>query len=154
VVVLSRLMRREKKGEGRNVKAMGREVPQRSIQVSRVLEKIANEKETGITSVALAYVMHKTPYVFPIVGGAKVEYLKGNIEALNLKLSAEDIAEIEGAVPFDLGFPMNMISADPTKNWLLATLEPTEYVKGKNPIPPNQDIIDKKMEFRTIETKK
>lgn len=31
----------------------------------------------------LAYVMHKTPNVFPIVGGRRIEHLKGNIEALS-----------------------------------------------------------------------
>jgi len=143
-----------KKGEGRNFGAMGRSISENSIKVSKVLEKIANEKKTALTSVALAYVMHKTPNVFPIIGGSKVEYLQGNIEALSLKLSAEDIAEIEGAAPFDLGFPTNMISSDPSKNWLLATAEPTEYVSHHNPIPPNQDVIDKKMEFRTVESKK
>lgn len=70
------------------------------------------------TAVALAYVMSKYAYVFPIVGGRKVEvraipqilreisahfgcdaspqHLKQNIEALTLKLTSEDIAKIEG----------------------------------------------------------
>ena len=79
------------------------------VAVSRVLEKIAQARGTAITSVALAYVMHKAPFVFPIVGGRKVEHLKSNIEGLALALSAEEIAEIEAAVPFDLGFPHNML---------------------------------------------
>jgi hypothetical protein len=53
--------------------------------------------------------MHKAPYVFPIVGGRKIEHLKGNIEALSLELSDEEIDDIESAVPFDTGFPMNML---------------------------------------------
>ena len=53
--------------------------------------------------------MHKAPYVFPIVGGRKIEHLKGNIEALSLELSNEEIDDIESAVPFDVGFPMNML---------------------------------------------
>ena len=52
--------------------------------------------------------MAKTPYVFPIVGGRKVSHLKGNIEALGLELSPEEIEEIEDASHFDVGFPMNM----------------------------------------------
>jgi aryl-alcohol dehydrogenase-like predicted oxidoreductase len=84
---------------------------ERQEKLSAVLEGIANRRGTKITSVALAYVMHKTPYVFPIVGCRKVSYLKDNIEALNLKLSDEEIDEIEDAVPFDLGFPSNFITA-------------------------------------------
>lgn len=53
--------------------------------------------------------MHKTPNVFPIVGGRKIEHLKGNIEALKIKLSPEDIEEIENAAPFDYGFPLNFL---------------------------------------------
>jgi aryl-alcohol dehydrogenase-like predicted oxidoreductase len=76
-------------------------------KLSAVLEGIANKRGTILTSIALAYVMHKTPYVFPISGCRKVSYLKANIEALSLKLTDEEIDEIENAVPFDLGFPMS-----------------------------------------------
>ncbi|KAG0646118.1 Norsolorinic acid reductase A, partial [Hyphodiscus hymeniophilus] len=81
--------------------------------VSAALEKIATRKRTLITSVALSYVMHKAPYVFPIVGGRTVDHLRGNIEALSLRLSEDDIKEIESAVPFDVGFPMNMLGHGP-----------------------------------------
>ena len=53
--------------------------------------------------------MHKAPYVFPIVGGRKVEHLLANIEALSVRLSGEQIAYIEGILPFDKGFPNNII---------------------------------------------
>jgi hypothetical protein len=56
-------------------------------------------------------VLHKTPNVFPIVGGRNLNHLKGNIEALNLELSEEDMETIESAWPFDVGFPSNFIFA-------------------------------------------
>ena len=87
----------------------GRAPTERDIQVSRVLESIAVRKNTLLTSVALAYVMHKTPYVFPIVGGRKIEHLQANIEALSLALTPEEVQEIEDAYPFELGFPLNFI---------------------------------------------
>ena len=52
--------------------------------------------------------MHKAPYVFPIIGGRKVEHLHGNIEALDIALTDEQIKELESAVPFDSGFPTNL----------------------------------------------
>lgn len=79
-------------------------------RVSAVLEKIAERKGTLITSIALAYVLHKTPNVFPICGTRKIEHLKGNIEALSLKLSQKDLVEIETAYDFDAGFPHNFIA--------------------------------------------
>lgn len=89
----------------------GRQVEPREVDVavSKVLESVAARHKTVITSIALAYVMHKYPYVAPIVGGRKVEHLLGNIEALGVVLSDEDIAEIEGAYDFDLGFPMTFL---------------------------------------------
>ena len=53
--------------------------------------------------------MQKTPYVFPIVGGRKVEQLHANIEALGIALSPAHIAAIEGASTFVPGFPYNII---------------------------------------------
>lgn len=78
-------------------------------RVGEVLAGIAERKGTAVTSVAQAYVCAKAPYVFPIVGCRTLEHLKGNIEALKVRLSAEEIREIEAAVPFDLGFPANFI---------------------------------------------
>ena len=95
-----------KKSEGRNLGGAS----ENEIKVSKKLEEIAKKKGTLITSVALAYVMHKTPYVFPICGGRKVEHLRGNIEALELDLTDGDIEEIEDAVDFDIGFPLSMLS--------------------------------------------
>lgn len=78
-------------------------------KMSHALEKVANEiGAKSITSVAIAYVMHKAPYVFPLVGGRKVEHLLDNIEALKISLSEEQILYLESIVPFDVGFPNNI----------------------------------------------
>ena len=79
-------------------------------KMSAALEKVAKEVGTEhITAVAIAYVMQKTPYVFPIIGGRKIEHLMANIEALKISLSAGQIEYIESVLPFDPGFPVNFI---------------------------------------------
>ena len=79
-------------------------------KMSAALEKVAKEVGTEhISAVAIAYVMQKTPYVFPIIGGRKVEQLLGNIEALKISLSPEQIQYLESVLPFDPGFPITMI---------------------------------------------
>lgn len=113
-------------GEGRKLG----EVSEKALAVSKVLEGIAKAKGTLITSVAMAYVMQKTPFVFPIVGGRKVEHLKGNIEALSLELSEKDIEEIEGATPFDIGFPLSMIGQHAGASWLNDIGGHFKYVQG------------------------
>ena len=59
--------------------------------------------------VAIAYLLHKTPYVFPVVGGRKIEHLEANLDALRISLTPEQIKDLEGVVPFDPGFPNWMI---------------------------------------------
>ena len=63
----------------------------------------------AVTSVAIAYVMQKAPYVFPLVGGRKVEQLYDNIKALSIALTPKQIEYLEGEVPFDPGFPHSLI---------------------------------------------
>ena len=56
--------------------------------------------------------MQKAPYVFPIVGGRKVEHLLQNVEALDIALTPEQIKTLDNIVPFDKGFPFsNFVSA-------------------------------------------
>lgn len=56
------------------------------------------------------HIKNQTPYLFPIVGGRKVEHLKANVEALRLELCKDDVAEIEQGYDFDIGFPHNMVN--------------------------------------------
>jgi len=57
--------------------------------------------------------LHKLPYVFPIIGGRKVEQLKENIAALDISLTPKQVRRIEEASPFDPGFPNNFIVGVP-----------------------------------------
>ncbi|KAG6376912.1 NADP-dependent oxidoreductase domain-containing protein [Boletus reticuloceps] len=88
--------------------------------MSAALEKVA--KEVGakhITAVAIAYVMQKTPYVFPIIGGRKVEHLQANLEALEIILAPKHIQYIESVIPFDPAFPTTMIGDGSGYNFLM-----------------------------------
>ncbi|KAF8443115.1 NADP-dependent oxidoreductase domain-containing protein [Boletus edulis BED1] len=88
--------------------------------MSTALEKVA--KEVGakhLTAVAIAYVMQKAPYVFPIIGGRKVEQLEANLEALEIVLTPEQIKHLESIVPFDPGFPYTLIGDGSDYNFLM-----------------------------------
>lgn len=125
-----------KRNEGRKSQAS-----ETDVTISLALETIASRKNTAITSIALAYVMHKTPYVFPVVGGRRIEHLKGNIEALTIELSPEDVEEIESAVPFDLGFPHNFLWGGNQlpksfqDTWLLSTAGTFDHVENTKVCP-------------------
>ncbi|UZJ53712.1 hypothetical protein CBS101457_003032 [Exobasidium rhododendri] len=79
-------------------------------KTSLLLEKMGEKKGVSLLSIALAYVLQKAPYFFPIVGGRKVEHLSGNIEALGVTLTEEEIKEVESVYPFDFGFPHTFLS--------------------------------------------
>ncbi|KAK7215800.1 hypothetical protein V2G26_003803 [Clonostachys chloroleuca] len=77
--------------------------------VADVLERVDERLGVPMTSVAMAWVMQKAPHVVPIVGGRKIKHLRGNIEALSLELSEEDIREVDEAYLFEPGFPFDFL---------------------------------------------
>jgi aryl-alcohol dehydrogenase-like predicted oxidoreductase len=122
--------------DGRNIQPTKEQV-----RISKVLEAIADRKGSIITSVALAYVMHKAPYVFPIVGGRTIDHLKNNVEALSFSLDEKDVDEIESAAPFDLGFPHSFlwrggIPSNPADVWLMNSAGTFDHVPVPRPIGP------------------
>jgi aryl-alcohol dehydrogenase-like predicted oxidoreductase len=103
--------RRRQTGEkGRTVSDPNWERTPAQREMSLALEKVAKEVGTEhITAVAIAYLMQKTPYVFPIVGGRKVEHLEANLDALRITLTPEHVKYLESIIPFHPGFPHNFI---------------------------------------------
>lgn len=110
--------RRETGEKGRVIFSPNWERTEEERKVCLVLEEVA--KEVGVesvTSVAIAHLLHKTPYVFPIIGGRKVEHLKQNVQALDISLSPEQIQRIDNAKPLDFGFPYIIIGNSATTSF-------------------------------------
>ncbi|RDX42505.1 aryl-alcohol dehydrogenase [Lentinus brumalis] len=102
--------RRETGEKGRSFLGRDWERSENEKRVAKVLEEVAADVGAStIQTVAIAYVMQKVPYVFPIIGGRKVEHLQANIKALDISLTEEHVKKIEDAVPFTPGFPYNVI---------------------------------------------
>ncbi|KAI0066964.1 Aldo/keto reductase [Artomyces pyxidatus] len=109
-------------------------------KVCKALEDVA--KEVGvqsITAVAIAYLLHKTPYVFPIVGGRKVEQLRENIVALDIALTPAHIKHIEDATPFDYGFPYSIVGDGTTDGFIAKTVAHFDRVPVPQVITPSKD---------------
>ena len=132
----------ERKAAGEKIRQilMPPDLTVEELKMIEVLEEIAVETgvEGNVPAIATAYVMAKSPYVFPILGGRKVEYLHNNIDALKVKLSAEQIKKIEAAQPFDIGFPLNFVGQDPKDGadpsiWISFNSR-LDYVQNEKPI--------------------
>ncbi|KAJ3811850.1 aryl-alcohol dehydrogenase [Lentinula aff. lateritia] len=84
------------------------------VKVCDGLEKLAAEIGVkNISALAIAYVLHKAPYMFPIIGGRKVEHLQSNLEALEISLSKEQMDYLDNLKVFDKGYPLNALG-DPS----------------------------------------
>ncbi|KAJ6139881.1 hypothetical protein N7471_006367 [Penicillium samsonianum] len=129
-----------RKAQGQGLRSMlNAEQSAEEAAMSAALEKVANEHGIkSLTAVALAYVMAKAPNVFPLVGGRRVEHLKENIQALNIRLTAKQIEYLESQKPFDVGFPSNFIGPDPKvtgkASFLLAANASYSFVRAPKSI--------------------
>ena len=95
---------------GRTISRPDWERTENERRLCKALEEVAQQVGAkSIQAVAIAYVMQKTPYVFPIIGCRKIEQLQANIEALGVALSPEQIKYLEDVLPFEKGFPHGMV---------------------------------------------
>jgi aryl-alcohol dehydrogenase-like predicted oxidoreductase len=65
------------------------------------LKALAAERGVTPGQLALAWVQHRGQDVVPIPGTKRIKYLEENVAAADLKLTADDVAAIEAAVPVD-----------------------------------------------------
>lgn len=102
-----------------------------------------------VKSQRLLLTIDRTPYVYPIVGGRKVEHLKGNIKALGLRLDEEELDKIDNAYGFEIGFPHGFLSPQnkavlgAEDGWFINNISYMDYVEGPKPIPPHRGAFDK-----------
>ena len=57
--------------------------------------EIATEKGVKPVQIALAWHFHKDYITAPVVGATRVEYLEDAVEALEIKLSSDDMERLE-----------------------------------------------------------
>jgi aryl-alcohol dehydrogenase-like predicted oxidoreductase len=62
-----------------------------------LLKRIAREKRATPAQVALAWILAQKPWIVPIPGTTKLHRLEENLGAVNVELTAEDLAVIEQA---------------------------------------------------------
>ena len=70
-----------------------------NLDIIRRLEKIASAKQCSLAQLALAWLLARGQDIIPITGTKRRKYLEDNLKALNVKLSKEDLAQIDQAAP-------------------------------------------------------
>lgn len=62
-----------------------------------LLKRIADEKKATPAQIALAWLLAQKPWIVPIPGTTKLHRLEENLGAANVKLTSQDLDEIQGA---------------------------------------------------------
>jgi aryl-alcohol dehydrogenase-like predicted oxidoreductase len=71
----------------------------RNLDVVAKVRGMAEERGVTPAQLALAWVLARGPDVAPIPGTKRVRYLEDNLGAVNVELTADDLAAIEGVAP-------------------------------------------------------
>lgn len=60
-----------------------------------MLNELAKRKGVSTVQVALGWLLNKQPFIVPIPGMDKIEYIEDNIKSVAVKMSSEDMEEID-----------------------------------------------------------
>jgi len=71
----------------------------KNLNLVRALKAIADEKGCTVAQLAIAWVASRGPDIVPLIGARKRERLAEAIGALNVSLTADDLARIDAAAP-------------------------------------------------------
>jgi aryl-alcohol dehydrogenase-like predicted oxidoreductase len=72
---------------------------ERNQELVEVLRRLADEKDVTPPQLAVAWVLAKNPDIIPVIGPRTREQLRDLLGALDVSLTADDVARIENAVP-------------------------------------------------------
>ena len=87
-------------------------VSERNLAIADVVSQIAAEWECTPAQVGLAWTLQRPGVTAPIVGARTLEQLTGNLGALQIDLTAEQLARLAEASALDLGYPHDLLAGD------------------------------------------
>ena len=88
----------------------------RNINIAKEVDKVAAETGKSSPQVALSWLLNKG--VIPIIGARKVSHLEDNLKCVDVKLSAEQIQQLDKVSQIELGFPHDFFKADMVRNFV------------------------------------
>jgi aryl-alcohol dehydrogenase-like predicted oxidoreductase len=72
---------------------------QKNLQLVKKIEELAAARRCTPSQLALAWVLAQGDDIVPIPGTKRIKYLDDNLEAVNVRLTAEDLAQIDAVLP-------------------------------------------------------
>jgi aryl-alcohol dehydrogenase-like predicted oxidoreductase len=86
--------------------------------VARAVGAVAGQIGATPAQVAIAWTRTKSSVIHPIVGARHVDQLLDNLGAVDIQLTADQLASLEQRTAFQRGFPLDFI--DETSDWVFA----------------------------------
>jgi aryl-alcohol dehydrogenase-like predicted oxidoreductase len=84
--------------------------PERTNRVIETLVSVSKEVGRSAAEVALAWLRHRPDPVIPIVGARRLEQLEANLSILDIRLTEQQLQQLDEASHVDLGFPYDFFS--------------------------------------------
>lgn len=90
---------------------------ERTNRVIDALRAVAEQAGHAPAEVALAWLRHRKSPVIPIVGARRLDQMEANVAIVDLKLSAEEIRQLDEASQIELGFPHDFLDKPMVKTF-------------------------------------
>jgi aryl-alcohol dehydrogenase-like predicted oxidoreductase len=87
-------------------------VTERNLDIVDVVKDVAQELRSTPAQVGLAWTLRNPDVTAPIIGARTVKQLQENLGALQVDLSASQVARLDEVSAIDLGFPHSMLASD------------------------------------------
>jgi aryl-alcohol dehydrogenase-like predicted oxidoreductase len=84
-------------------------ISERSHAAAKAVQAVADEIGATPSQVAIAWTMHRSRSVIPIIGARSAGQLADNLGALEVRLTLEQVVTLEASADFSLGFPHDFI---------------------------------------------
>ena len=88
----------------------------RNITIAKKVDEIAAQVGKSSSQIALSWLLSKG--VIPIIGARKVSHVEDNLKCLDVRLSPEQIQQLDNASQIQLGFPHDFFQADMVRNFV------------------------------------
>jgi diketogulonate reductase-like aldo/keto reductase len=88
----------------------------RNLNIAKEVDKVAEQLGKSSSQVALSWLLSKG--VIPIIGARKVSHLEDNLQCVDLKLSADQIEQLDRVSQIELGFPHDFYKTDMVRNFV------------------------------------
>ena len=87
-------------------------VTERTLAIADVVREIAAQADHTPAQIALAWTLQNPSVTAPVMGARTVEQLEANLGALDVEITADQLARLDEVSKIDLGYPHDILASD------------------------------------------